>query len=74
VVEKESYLLELCRYVRQVALYGRRGAGEALPAIARRMGVSDRAVSRRVSAVARRQGGARVRERLASLSDGQGKT
>lgn len=24
VVEKESYLLELCRYVRQVALYGRR--------------------------------------------------
>ncbi len=31
MVEKESYLLELCRYVRQVAPYGlRRWAGEAL--------------------------------------------
>ena len=58
---------------RQVALYGlRRWAGEALPAIARRMGVSYSAVSRRVSAVARRQGEERrFRERLARLSDGK---
>lgn len=40
---------------RQVALYGlRRWAGESLPAIARRMGVTYSAVSRRVSAVERR--------------------
>jgi REP element-mobilizing transposase RayT len=40
---------------RQVALYGlRRWAGEALPSIARRMGMSYSAVSRRVGAVARR--------------------
>lgn len=61
---------------RQVALYGlRRWAGEALPAIARRMGVSYSAVSRRVSAVARWQGEERrFRERLARLSDGKVKT
>jgi len=56
------------------ALWAAAVGGGGVAAIARRMGVSDRAVSRRVSAVARRQGGARVRERLASLSDGQGKT
>jgi len=49
--------------------------GEALPAIARRMGVSYSAVSRRVSAVARRQGEARrFHERLARLSDGKVQT
>ncbi len=40
---------------RQVALYGlRRWAGEGLSAIARRMGISYSAVSRRISAVAQR--------------------
>ena len=59
-----------------MALYGlRRWAGEALPAIPRRMGVSYGAVSRRVSAVARRQGEARrFRARLARLSDGNVQT
>jgi hypothetical protein len=57
------------------ALWAAGGAGEALPAIARRMGVSYRAVSRRVSAVAWRQGEERrFRERLARMSDGQVKT
>ncbi len=61
---------------RQVALYGlRRWAGEALPAIARRMGVGYSAVSRRVSAVARRlTEDRRWRARLADLSDGKIKT
>jgi len=61
---------------RQVALYGmRRWAGEALPAMARRMGVSYSAISRRVSAVARRhREERRFRERLARLSDGNVQT
>jgi REP element-mobilizing transposase RayT len=61
---------------RQVALYGLRWwAGEALPAIARRMGLTYSAVSRRVSAVARRQETTRHwRTRLAALSDVKVKT
>lgn len=61
---------------RQVALYGlRRWAGEALPAIAHRMGVSYSAVSRRVNAVARREGQERpFREQLARLADVKVKT
>ena len=61
---------------RQVALYGlRRWAGEGLLAIARRMGLTYSAVSRRVSAVARWEAeDRRVRERLASLSDVKVKT
>jgi REP element-mobilizing transposase RayT len=61
---------------RQVALYGlRRWAGEALPAIARRMGIGYSAVSRRVSAVAQRLAEDRgLRARLAALSDDKVKT
>ncbi len=61
---------------RQVALYGlRRWAGEALPAIARRMGVTYSAVSRRVSAVERRLAANRHwRARLADLPDVKDKT
>src|SRR5688572_30626678 len=61
---------------RQVALYGlRRWAGEALPAIARRMGIGYSAVSRRVSALAQRLAEDRsLRARLAALSDDKVKT
>lgn len=61
---------------RQVAVYGlRRWAGEALPAIARRMGVTYSAVSRRVSAVERRGAGdRRWRAHLAELPDVKVKT
>ena len=61
---------------RQVALYGlRRWAGEALPAIARRMGLTYSAVSRRVHTVERRLAADRRWEaRLAELSDVKVKT
>jgi chromosomal replication initiation ATPase DnaA len=61
---------------RQVALYGlRRWAGESLPAIARRMGLTYSAVSRRVSLVERRLAAdRRWRARLADLSDVKVKT
>jgi REP element-mobilizing transposase RayT len=61
---------------RQVALYGlRRWAGETLPAIARRMGLTYSAVSRRVSAVERRQAAdRRWGARLAALADVKVKT
>jgi hypothetical protein len=57
-------------------LYGlRRWAGEGLLTMARRMGVMSSAVSRRVSAVARRQAeDRRWAARLAKLSDGKVKT
>ncbi|MGH7164143.1 MAG: hypothetical protein ACREIS_01300 [Nitrospiraceae bacterium] len=59
-----------------MALSGlRRWAGQALSAIARRMGVSYTAVSRRVSAVAQCQVEDRgFRKRLARLSDVKVKT
>lgn len=58
---------------RQVALYGlHRWAGERLIAIAHRMGVSDSAVSRRVSAVAQRLAqDKRFRARVEQLSNGK---
>jgi len=61
---------------RQVALYGlRRWAGESLPAIARLMGVTYSAVSRRVSAIDRRMGkDRRWRARVMELQDGKVKT
>jgi len=61
---------------RQVALYGlRRWAGEGLNAIARRMGFSYSAVSRRVSAVAQRLvKDQRFRQRVERLSDVKVKT
>jgi len=61
---------------RQVALYGlRRWAGESLPVIARRMGITYSAISRRVSAVERRLGDdRRWRAHLVALADGKVKT
>ena len=61
---------------RQVALYGlRRWAGEGLPAIARRMGVTYSAVSRCVNAVERRLAAdRRWRGRHTELSDVKVKT
>lgn len=61
---------------RQVALYGlRRWAGESLPAVARRMGMTYSAVSRRVSAVAQRLVKARsFRTRVENVSDVKVKT
>ena len=61
---------------RQVVLYGlRRWAGESLPAIARRMGLTYTAVSRRVSAVERQLAeNRRWRARVATLSDVKVKT
>jgi hypothetical protein len=62
--------------LQQVALFGlRRWAGEALPSVARRMGVSYSAVSRRVSAVAQRLiKDRRFRTRVEKLSDVKVKT
>ena len=61
---------------RQVGLYGlRRWAGQTLPAIARRMGMTYSAVSRRVSAVERRLAVDHSwRERIARLSVVKDKT
>ena len=61
---------------RQVALYGlRRWAGEGLTAIARRMGVSYSAVSRRVTAVAQRvREDPEFRRRVAQVTDTKIKT
>ena len=61
---------------RQVALYGlRRWAGEGLIAIARRMGFSYSAVSRRVNAVAQQLvKDQRFRQRVERLSDVKVKT
>ena len=61
---------------RQMALYGlRRWAGEALPSVARRMGISYSAVSRRVGAVVRRLAqDQRFRLRVERLSDIKVKT
>jgi REP element-mobilizing transposase RayT len=61
---------------RPVALFGlRRWAGEAVSSVARRMGISYRAVSRRVGAVARRLAqDQRFRLRVERLPDGTVKT